>query len=277
MRWNSCRLPLIVHSIILTGLSASLLTLVHDDAFAEIQTKEIAYKHGELECRGFLAWDDSVQGLRPGVLVLHEWWGLNDYARQRTEQLAGLGYVAFAADIYGGGKTFDHPQDAGKMAGEVRANVQDWRRRAEAALRVLTSQSQCDKQPVAAVGYCFGGATALQLAYTGADLKAVATFHAALPPATEAEAKSIKAELLVCHGADDTFVGQDAVKAFKDGIAKGPSQLTFIAYPGAKHSFTVPTADSVGIPGIAYNKAADEQSWAEMKSLFQRRLRTSSP
>src|SRR5262245_12797102 len=159
---------------------------------AALQTKKIAYKHGDLECQGYLAWDDAVKGPRPGVLVLHEWWGLNDYARGRAEQLAKLGYVAFAADMYGGGKVTDHPKEAGAMAAQVRANVQDWRKRAATALEVLTAQPQCDRTKLAAIGYCFGGSTALQLAYAGADLKAVVTFHAALPGATAAEAKQIK-------------------------------------------------------------------------------------
>ncbi len=134
---------------------------------AGVQTKKVTYKHGDLECHGFLAWDDSIDGPRPGVLVVHEWWGLNDYARSRAEQLAKLGYIALAADMYGEGKTTEHPQEAGQMAGKVRANVEDWRKRATAALDVLKSQPQCDKTKLAAIGYCFGGSTALQLAFSG--------------------------------------------------------------------------------------------------------------
>jgi dienelactone hydrolase len=204
--------------------------------------------------------------------VLHEWWGLNDYARQRAVQLAKLGYVALAADIYGEGKTAAHPQDAGRMAAEVRSNVQDWRKRGLAALEVLKAQPPCDPSRLAAIGYCFGGSTALQLAYTGADLKAIATFHAALPVATAAEAKEIKPEILVCHGADDSFVGPDAVKAFQDALQAAEVRFQFIAYPGARHSFTVPSADSVGLPGLKYDKQADEASWKEMQELFARRL-----
>src|ERR1700751_4965137 len=161
-------------------------------ASAGLQTKKIAYKHGDLECQGYLAWDDAVQGPRPGVLVVHEWWGLNNYARGRAEQLAKLGYVAFAADMYGEGKVTEHPKEAGEMATKVRANVQDWRQRAAQALEGVTAQAQGDKTKLAAIGYCFGGSTALQLAYSGADLKAVVTFRAALPAATAEEAKQIK-------------------------------------------------------------------------------------
>ncbi len=241
-------------------------------AHAAIQTKTIDYKAGDTDCKGFLAWDDAIEGPRPGVLVVHEWWGLNEYAKKRTEELAKLGYVAFAADMYGEGKTTSHPADAGKMAGEVRANIDQWRTRAQAALDVLKEQPQCDKEKLAAIGYCFGGATALQLAYTGADLDAVVTFHGALPAATSEEAKQIKGEILVCHGADDPMIGPDAVAAFKKALDDAGVKYEFVAYPGAVHSFTVPTADEVGIEGIKYNKDADEKSWQAMKDLFQRTL-----
>src|SRR5207244_3516690 len=135
---------------------------------AGVQTKNVTYKHGDLECHGYLAWDDAVSGPRPGVLVVHEWWGLNDYARSRAEQLAKLGYVALAADMYGEGNVTEHPKEAGEMAAKVRANVKDWRKRAVTALDVLKAQPQCDKTRLAAIGYCFGGSTALQLAYSGA-------------------------------------------------------------------------------------------------------------
>lgn len=251
---------------------AVCLSLFASVVQAEIHTKQIDYKVGDSTCKGFLAWDDAVEGKRPGVLVVHEWWGLNDYAKQRTEELAKLGYVAFAADMYGDGKTTEHPADAGKMAGEVRANVENWRKRAEAALEVLKEQPQCDTEKLAAIGYCFGGATALQLAYTGADLDAVSTFHAALPAATPEEAKQIKAELQINHGADDPMVNVDAVGAFKKPLEEAEVKYEVIQYPGAVHSFTVPTADKVGIPGIAYNKDADEKSWQAMKGLFEETL-----
>lgn len=251
----------------------ALLFVFTSNTPAEIKTETIPYKVGDIECRGYLAYDDSIEGKRPGVLVVHEWWGLNDYAKKRTEELAKLGYVAFAADIYGGGKTTDHPADAGKMAGEVQANIDQWRERAQAALATLKAQPQCDSEKLAAIGYCFGGATVLQLAYSGADLDAVVTFHGALPAATLEEAKQIKAELQINHGADDPMVKASAVAAFKKPLDEAGVKYDFIAYPGAVHSFTVPGADKVGIEGIKYNKDADEKSWAAMKELFQRTLR----
>jgi len=250
----------------LTGLLA--LVVMASVADAAVQTKTIKYKAGDQECIGFLAYDDAVQGQRPGVLVFHEWWGLDKYARDRAEQLAKLGYVAFAADMYGEGKVVEHPQDAQQMAGKVRANLSDWRKRAEAALDVLKSQPQCDPQKLAAIGYCFGGSTALQLAYSGADLKAVATFHAALPTPSPEEAKQIKARLLIANGADDKFIPEQAISAFRAALDKADIKYEFVNYPGAVHSFTVPNADTRGNPGMKYNKAADEDSWKKMRELF---------
>jgi dienelactone hydrolase len=240
---------------------------------AAVQTKKISYKVGDLQCQGFLAWDDAVKGPRPGVLVLHEWWGLNDYTRGRAEQLAKLGYVAFAADMYGAGKVTEHPKEAGEMASKVRANVEDWRKRAETGLDVLKEQPQCDKTKLAAIGYCFGGSTALQLAYTGADLKAVVTFHAALPAPKPEEAKSIKPTLLICHGADDKFIPDEAIKAFRDALDKADVKYEFVSYPGAVHSFTVPSADKHNIAGMKYNKAADEDSWKRMTALLAEKFK----
>ena len=244
-------------------------------AQADVQTKKIAYKHGDLECQGYLAWDDAVPGPRPGVLVVHEWWGLNDYARGRAEQLAKLGYVAFAADMYGEGKVTDHPKVAGEMAAKVRANIQDWRKRAATALDVLTAQPQCDKTKLAAIGYCFGGSTALQLAYSGANLKAVVTFHAALPAPTPEEAKQIKAAILVCHGADDKFIPDQAIKSFRDALDKAGVKYEFVSYPDTVHSFTVPDADKHHIAGMKYNKSADEDSWKRLVALLADELRKS--
>ena len=249
-------------------MSLVLILITSLSAQAAVQTKMVIYKHGDLECRGFLAWDDAVQGTRPGVLVVHEWWGLDEYARQRATQLAKLGYVAFAADMYGEGKTADHPDNARQMATTVRMNVENWRKRATVALDVLKSQPQCDSSKLAAIGYCFGGSTAIQLAYAGTDLKAVASFHGALPTATEAEAKATKARILVCNGGADTFIPEAAIKSFRESLDKSGAKYDFVSYPGAVHSFTVPGADARNIPGMKYDKQADEDSWKLMTKLF---------
>ncbi|HJZ55057.1 MAG TPA: dienelactone hydrolase family protein [Gemmataceae bacterium] len=241
---------------------------------AAVQTKEINYESDGVKLKGFLAYDDATADKRPGVLVFPEWWGLNDYAKDRCKQLAGLGYVAFAADLYGEGKVIDtaHPEDAQKMATALRTNVKAWRGRADAALKQLVAQPNVDGTKVAAIGYCLGGSTALQLAYTGADLKAVATFHAGLMAPTPEEAKAIKARILVCNGADDKFIPEKAIADFKAALDGAGVKYEFVNFPGAVHSFTVPTADKVGNPGMKYDKAADEKSWQMMRDLFKQTL-----
>ncbi len=243
---------------------------------AAVQSKTVTYKHGTTDCIGYVAWDDAIEGLRPGVLVVHEFWGLDAYAKRRADQLAKLGYIAFAADMYGEGKIVDHPKDAGGMAGHVRSNVDDWRKRGLEALEVLKSQPQCDKTRLAAIGYCFGGSTVQQLAFAGTDLKAVVSFHGALVTPTPEEVKAIKASILICHGADDSFISPDAVKAFRAALDKNGGKYTFNSYAMARHSFTVPEADETAkkfnMTGLQYNKAADEKSWSDMQSLFKETL-----
>lgn len=219
-------------------LAAMAVASIGGLAEAEVKTQQIPYKHGELVCNGYLAWDDAIEGPRPGVLVFHEWWGLDAYAKRRTEMLAKLGYVAFAADLYGEGKTVAHPKDAGEMASKVRSNVDDWRKRGLEALAVLKAQPQCDKVNVAAIGYCFGGSTVQQLAFAGTDLKAVASFHGGLVQPTPEQVKDVKARILVCNGADDTFIPQIAIKSFREALDKGGAKYDFVSYPGARHSFT---------------------------------------
>ncbi|RCS54689.1 dienelactone hydrolase family protein [Bremerella cremea] len=254
------------------AVSLALLFVAVSSAQAEVKTKVIQYQVGDKTFDGFLAYDDAIKGPRPGVVVFHEWWGLNDYAKKRTEMLAELGYVAFAADMYGDGKFVDHPKDAAGMAGQVKANVAEWQKRATAALDILKKQPQCDPDKLAAIGYCFGGSTALELAYTGADLAAVATFHAALPTPTEEQAEAIKAKVLVCNGADDSFIPQTAINAFKEKLADAKVDLNFVSFPGAVHSFTVEDAGKHNNPGMQYNKSADEKSWALLLELLKKNL-----
>jgi dienelactone hydrolase len=249
-------------------LTLSLAAVLAAPAAAEVKTKEVTYTHDGKTFRGYLAWDDAATGKRPGVLVLHEWWGLEEYEKGRAKQLAELGYVAFAADMYGEGKVVNHPDDARKMATELRENVEIWRGRAQAALDVLKKDERVDAQKLAAIGYCFGGSTALQLAYTGADLDAVVTFHSSLPTPTPEQARAIKGRILVCHGADDKFIPEESIQKFKDALDAAKVNYRIETYPGAVHSFTVPTADERKVPGLAYNAEADKKSWASMKALF---------
>ena len=249
-------------------IAMAAVALVAGASQAAVVTKTVEYEFDGVKLKGFLAHDDAVKEKRPGVLVVHEWWGLNAHAKERAEKLAKLGYVAFACDMYGEGKTTEHPDDARKVATTVRMNVETWRQRAQVSLEVLKAQPQCDSGKLAAIGYCFGGSTALQLAYTGADLKAVATFHAALPAPTADEAKSLKARVLICHGGADTFIPEAAIKSFREPLDKAGSKYEFVAYPGVVHSFTVPGADARNLPGMKYDKQADEDSWKRMTKLF---------
>lgn len=239
---------------------------------AAVQARTIKYKDGDQECIGYFAWNDAVIAPLAGVLVVHEWWGLDDFARGRAKQLAAQGYVAFVADMYGDGKTVDHPKDAGEMAAKVRMNVEAWRKRAQAALDVLKAQPECDPKRVAAIGYCFGGSTALQLAYSGADLRAVVTFHAALPTPTPEEAQNIKAKIVVQHGADDAFIPPAAIASFREALDKAGTKYEFVTYPGAVHSFTVPGADARKLQGMKYDKPADSASWRKLIATFDATL-----
>jgi dienelactone hydrolase len=253
-------------------IALAIVTLSAGLSPAAVVTKTIDYVYDGTKLKGFLAYDDATNEKRPGVLVVHEWWGLNDYAKERCKKLAELGYVAFAVDMYGDGMTTTHPEDAGKMATAVRTNLKTWRGRAEAGLKQLTSQPNVDASKIAAIGYCFGGSTALELAYSGADLKAVATFHSALPTPTPEEAKAIKAKLLICNGADDTFVPEKSILDFKSALDKTGVKYTFENFPGAVHSFTVASADKEGLKGMKYDKSADEKSWQMMRELFKETL-----
>ena len=237
-------------------------------AFAEVKTETVSYEHDGTTFEGFLAYDDELEGPRPGVLVVHEWWGLNDYAKTRCAMLAELGYVAFALDMYGGGKTAGHPEEAAKFAGMVRENKDRWRGRALAGLAVLREHERCEAENVAAIGYCFGGATVLQLAYAQAPVKGVVSFHGALPAATAEEAAGMKAAALICHGAADSFVPPDQVKACLDPLERAGVDYTFMAFAGAKHGFSNPGADDRGMDGLKYDPKADARSWAAMNAMF---------
>ncbi len=238
------------------------------DARAEVTTESIEYDHDGVALAGYLAYDDALSGKRPGVLVVHEWYGLHDYARTRARQLAGLGYVAFALDMYGKDKVTDDPEQARHWSGQFHG-TDLMRRRARAALDVLAGHERVDPNRIAAIGYCFGGTTVLELAYSGADLVGVVSFHGSLPAPKPEDDANIKAKILVCHGADDPFVPADMVAAFKRAMRRAGADWQLIAYPGARHSFTNPAADRDDIDGTAYDERADKQSWQKMQQLFE--------
>jgi len=230
-------------------------------AVAEVQTRTIPYQHANTELEGYLAWDDRFDGKRPGVLVVHEWWGLNEYARSRVRQLAEQGYVAFAPDMYGSGKVTSHPDQASAWMKEIQENVQQWVARADSGLTVLKQQSVVDAQKLAAIGYCFGGATVMHMAYAGLDVDVVASFHGSLPVASESQLPAIKSRILVAHGNADPFVPAERVGSFRDTLAKSTADWTMMEFGGVKHSFTNPAAGDYGIDALVYDSQADQQSW----------------
>jgi len=244
------------------------LVLAVSPVFAKVVTQTVDYKDGNQVLEGYLAYDDSIQGKRPGILVVHEWNGLGHYAQFRARQMARLGYVAFAADIYGKGVSATTPDDALKLATPFYKDRALLRARAAAALDVLTGQPQTDTAKIAAIGYCFGGTTALELARSGAALAGVVSFHGGLATPNPLDAKNIKGRILVLTGGDDAFIGPDERKAFEDEMRSAGVNWEMDIYGGAMHAFTNPAADSHHMKNIAYNEQADHRSWQRMQDFF---------
>ena len=247
-------------------LLATLVTSLK--ALGAVQTKFIEYKCGDQVCEGFVAYDDAVAGPRPGVLIVHQWKGLTEYEQKRAEMLAKLGYVAFCADIYGKGVRPTETKDAAALAGKFKGDRALYRERLAAAMGVLAEQPQVEKSKLAAMGYCFGGTGALEVARSGAAVRGVVSFHGGLGTPTPGDAKAINGRVLVLHGADDPFVPPAEVAAFKKEMADAEVAYEFVAYPGAVHSFTHWTAGDDASKGAAYNKEADEKSWEAMKAFL---------
>ncbi|MDD5304527.1 MAG: dienelactone hydrolase family protein [Elusimicrobia bacterium] len=248
-------------------LFASLFALAAAPAAnARIQTKVVDYKDGDVVLQGYAAWEDGFRDSRPGILVVHEWWGHGPYARRRAEQLAKLGFTAFAVDMYGKGVYAKDHEEAGKLAGAFFADRSLMRRRALAGLEQLKKLPFVDQKNLGAIGYCFGGTTVLELARAGTDLKGVVSFHGNLATPTPATEKP-KAAILVLHGADDGFTNP-GVPGFLEEMRKVKADWQFVQYGGAVHSFTVPEAGTDTAKGMAYNKEADVRSWQAMHSFF---------
>lgn len=246
-----------------------LLTLLAiGTAQAEIIGKEVDYKAGNTTLKGYMAFDDSSKEQRPGVLVVHEWWGHNEYARKRARMLANMGYVALAVDMYGEGKQAAHPEDAQKFSSAIASDMPLARKRFEAALKLLKKHKFTNDDDIAAIGYCFGGAVVLNMARQGVELDAVASFHGSLASPTPAQADTVKARILVAHGGADPFVKPEHITGFIDEMNKANAFYRLHIYSGAKHSFTNPDADSFGkkfeLP-LQYNAAADKDSWRDLK------------
>lgn len=242
-------------------------------ASAEIRTREIPYQAADgTALVGYYAYDDSLKGKRPGVVVVHEWWGLNDYARRRARELASLGYAALAIDMYGGGKHTAHAHEAKAMMQAATQDAAVAQARARAGLDLLKAQAEVDARQVAAIGYCFGGKVVLDMARQGMDLAAVASFHGILATGTPAEKGKVKARVLVLNGADDSFIPASDIDAFQKEMKSAGVDYEFVNYPGARHAFSSPDADKLARENqldLAYNEKADKKSWKEMQKFFR--------
>lgn len=244
----------------------SLLLAVPILASAEVVLEEVEYTHNGQPLIGFLAYDNAVSAIRPGVMIIHDWNGIDDYEKGRAKQLAELGYVAFAADIYGKGHTAAEKGKAGEWAGKFRNGDRAlFRERLTAGLNELKSHVQVDSERVAAIGYCFGGTGVLELARSGAELEGVVSFHGGLSASETATTTTIQTRILVCHGADDPGVPAEQVNAFQDEMRAAKADYQLIAYGDAVHSFTNPGAGIDKSRGNAYNEAADKRSWEHLK------------
>ncbi len=250
-----------------------LLQCGKQTAPSNLQHEEVTYKVDTLSMKGYLAYDAAIKEKRPGILVVHEWWGHNAYARKRADMLAQLGYVALAVDMYGDGKQADHPGDAMKFASQVMQNMDQAKARFTAGLEKLKSYPAVDPQKIAAIGYCFGGGVVINMARMGVDIEGVVSFHGSLATQMPAQKGAVKAQILVCNGADDSFVTPEQIEAFKQEMDNAGVKYQFISYAGAKHSFTNPDADLFGqkfdMP-LAYNAEADQKSWEDMKSFLNK-------
>ncbi len=237
-----------------------------------LKEENIKYKVGDKMLCGYVVYDESFTGKRPAVLVVHEWWGLNDYAKSRARQLAALGYMAMAVDMYGDGKIADDPQQARAMAEAFYKDATLAKTEMDAAIKKIKEYPQTDAAHVAAIGYCFGGSVVLNVAKLGADLQGVVSFHGGLA-GVPAQKQLLKAKILVCHGAADKFVPQQDIDAFKHSMDSIGADYTFKAYANATHAFTNPESTATGkkfnMP-IEYNEAADRASWSDMQDFLKK-------
>lgn len=238
---------------------------------AALHSETVSYKAGNTTMKGYLVYDDQFKGRRPGLLVVHEWWGQNEYARHRARMLAKLGYTALAVDMYGNDKVAHDPKTAGAYSGEVKKDPAAEKARFLAAYKLLKRQQTVDRKRIGAVGYCFGGGVALDMARQGVPLKGVVSFHGTLGGLQPALKGKVTSKILVLTGAADPFNPPERVAGFEKDMKQAGADFRVISYPGAKHAFTNPEATALGekfkIP-IAYNAAADRESWAEMKKFL---------
>ena len=249
-------------------LVPAAVVAIASQGLAAIQTKTVEYKHGDAVLEGYLAYDDELKGKNPGVLVVHEWTGLGPYVKRRVKQLAEMGYVAFGIDMYGKGIRPDNPKDAGAQATIYRADRPLMRSRTQAGLAILQQHPLTDRDRIAAIGYCFGGGTVLELARSGADIAGVVSFHGNLDTPDPSDAEAIQAKVLVLHGSEDPYVPPEQVAAFEAEMNNAEVDWQLISYGNTVHSFTNPDAGHEPSAGVAYSEKADRRSWKAMKQFF---------
>jgi dienelactone hydrolase len=243
-------------------------TIASVNVYAEIRTYDHEYRHEGVVLRGYFAYDDALQGRRPGVLIIHEWTGLGEYVQRRARELASLGYVAFAPDIYGKGIRPTTPAEAGAQAEIYRSDRQLMRDRAVAGLKQLRNHRFTDPSRIAAIEYCFGGGVALELARGGSDISGVVSFHGNLDTPNPEDANNIRAKVLVLHGADDPYVPQEQIDKFKEEMRNAGVDWQLFMYGDAVHSFTNPGSGNDKSRGAAYNEKADKRSFRAMMDFF---------
>jgi len=251
--------------VFLMSLSSLLLSATVQ---AKVVTEAVTYTEAGDEYTSYVSYDNSIKGKRPGILVVHEWWGLDDYAKRRAEMLAKLGYVAFAVDMYGTGKVTDSADQAKEWMTEATTDVEWWRERAIAGLDRLKKHKLVDSDKIAAIGYCFGGGTVIQLAYGGIDIDGIVSFHGSLPVADESAFGKIKTRMLMAHGNADPFIARESLTKFQDTLDKAGANWNMITYGNVRHSFTNPRSDTRGMDALKYDKTADEHSWQAMQVFF---------
>jgi len=257
-------------------ISVFVMAVAVSPAYARVQTSVIHYQVGDTRLTGYLAYDDRINGKRPGVLIVHEWWGPNDFVRDRARKIAELGYVAFAVDMYGEGKTAKHPQDAGRFAGTVRNNMPVMIGRFNAAITQLKADQHTDTGRIAAIGYGFGGAVVLEMARTGLDIAGVVSFHGNLGTGQPAKKGKVKARVLVFNGAEDPYTKPADIAGFKQEMTAAGVDYELVKLPRARHAFTDPGATALGkkfkLP-LAYSASADKASWGAMQAFFTKIFR----
>ncbi len=235
---------------------------------AALVKSDVEYKVGSQTMQGYLVYDDANKGKLPGVLVVHDWLGVTEKTKERADMLAGLGYVAFAADVFGKGKRGTDNKSGSELSTPYKEDRKKFREHLKAAMKEFKKQKMLDTAKVAAVGYCFGGAGVMELARTGEKLKGVVSFHGGLDSPSPKDGKNIKAPVLALHGADDPFVKDEDLKAWVDEMRTHKIDWQLVKYGNAVHSFTDKTAGTDNSKGQAYNALADARSWEAMKDFL---------